>query len=210
MAFKDRATAGHKLAERLAEYKGQNIALYALPRGGVAVGAAIAQELKVPLGLIIARKVGHPLQPEFGIAAVSENGHLVTNEEMVATVDPEWLADEVARQQETAKKERQEFTGGLAVIPAQGRTVILVDDGVATGLTLMAAIEDLRDRRPAKTIVAVPVIPPDTAVKIREMVDQLVALEIPAEFAGAVGAYYDSFPQVSDEEVIRLLNQVNT
>ena len=205
MIFKDRTEAGKKLAEKLIDLKEKETVLYALPRGGVIVGAAIAQKLKIPLDIIVACKIGHPLQPEFGIAAVSESGHLISNEEMVATVDQEWFRDEVARQQERARKEREKFTRSQKMIPAQNRTAILVDDGVATGLTLMAAIEELKDQKPAKIIVAVPVIPPDTARKIEEIIDQLVALEIPTHFAGAVGAYYESFPQVSDEEVIKLL-----
>lgn len=210
MTFADRFDAGKQLAERLKSFKSQNPALYALPRGGVEVAAPIAQELGVPLDLIIARKVGHPLQPEFGIAAVSEGGHLVTNPDMVSTVDKEWFDDEVARQQEIAKKEREQYLSGVQVVSAKGRVAIIVDDGVATGLTLMAAIQDLLDQKPLKTIVAIPVAPKDTAQKIGQMVDRLVVLEIPKEFAGAVGAYYENFKQVSDEEVIELLNKVNT
>lgn len=204
MIFKDRTDAGQKLAEKLVEFK-EDAVLYALPRGGIVVGAAIAQKLKIPLEIIIARKIGHPLEPEFGIAAISENGHLVKNEEIVATVDQEWFKDEISRQRERAQEERQKFTGNRPVISAQNRVAVLVDDGVATGLTLLAAIEDLKDQKPAKIIVAVPVIPPDVAQKIQSLVNQLVALEIPAQFAGAVGAYYENFSQVSDEEVIALL-----
>ncbi|MGI5826267.1 MAG: phosphoribosyltransferase [Patescibacteria group bacterium] len=209
MIFEDRTDAGKKLAERLAKYKEKNPALYALPRGGVEVAVPIAQKLAVPMDLIIARKVGHPLQPEFGIAAISEGGHLVTNPEMVATVDSEWFADEVARQQEIAKEKRQQYLSGLEVIQAEGRVAIIVDDGVATGLTLMATIQNLLDKKPLKTVVAIPVAPKDTAEKLAQMVDELVVLEVPKEFAGAVGAYYENFRQVSDEQVIELLNKVN-
>ena len=209
MIFKDRSDAGKKLAEKLIEYKGEDVALYALPRGGIEVAAPIAQKLGVSLDLIIARKVGHPLQPEFGIAAVSEGGHLVSNPEMIETVDSEWFADEVARQQEVAKEERQKYLSGLQIVSAENKVAILVDDGVATGLTLMAAIQDLLNQKPAKTVVAVPVAPQDTANKLQEMVNELVVLEIPEEFAGAVGSYYENFQQVSDDKVVKLLNEVN-
>ena len=209
MIFKDRSDAGKKLAEKLIEYKGEDVALYALPRGGIEVAAPIAQKLGVSLDLIIARKVGHPLQPEFGIAAVSEGGHLVSNPEMIETVDSEWFADEVARLQEVAKEERQKYLSGLQIVSAENKVAILVDDGVATGLTLMAAIQDLLNQKPAKTVVAVPVAPQDTANKLQEMVNELVVLEIPEEFAGAVGSYYENFQQVSDDKVVKLLNEVN-
>lgn len=210
MIFSDRNQAGQSLAEKLAKYRDQDLALYALPRGGVVVAAAIAQELKTPLDLIIARKIGHPLQPEFGIAAVSENGHLVQNTEMVETVDQDWFENQVREKQKEVQEQRKKYLAGLQVIPAKDKVAILVDNGIATGLTVMAAIEDLKDRQPQKTILAVPVVPPEIASKLKAMVDELVALEIPARFAGAVGAYYQSFPQVSDKEIIKLLKSINS
>ncbi|HUV72277.1 MAG TPA: phosphoribosyltransferase family protein [Clostridia bacterium] len=209
MIFANRKEAGQKLAEYLKQYQGKDIALYALPRGGVVVAAEIATAFGVPLDLIIARKIGHPLQPEFAIAAVSENGHLLQNKEMVETIDKDWFNNQVREEQKAAQNQREKYLAGLQVVPAQNKVAILVDNGIATGLTVMAAIKDLKNRQPQKTILAVPVVPQEIALKLRAMVDELVALEIPARFAGAVGAYFGSFPPVTDKEVIELLNKIN-
>lgn len=208
MVLTDRQQAGKLLAEKLKSYQDKAI-VYALPRGGVAVGAEIAQALKAPLDIIVSRKIGHPLQPEFGIAAVTESGHLVENEKYAATVDQNWLSGEIERQKTTAQHRKNIYRPGLKEISAKDKVAILVDDGIATGLTTKAAIEDLKSRGAQKIVVAVPVSPKETAEEIRKMVDELVALDIPDEFLGAVGAYYEEFPQVSDEEVVNLLKQIN-
>ncbi|MCL5090573.1 MAG: phosphoribosyl transferase, partial [Patescibacteria group bacterium] len=180
-----------------------------LPRGGVIVGGEIARLLNIPLSIIIARKIGHPLQPEFAIAAITENGHLVSNKNYLEEVPLEWFKNEVSQEQTEAKRKRTLYTPFLKNINSKGKIFILVDDGIATGLTTKAAISDLKDRNPKKLILAVPVIPQDSAEEIKTMVDELTALAIPKDFLGAVGAYYQEFPQVSDEEVVKILKEVN-
>jgi predicted phosphoribosyltransferase len=209
LTLRDRSQAGELLAEKLKDYADKNSVVYSLPRGGVIVGAAISRKLKTPLEVIISRKIGHPLQPEFGIAAVTEAGHLVKNEKYAATVDENWFSVEVERQKTAAQHRRNLYQPALKGIKAIDKVAILTDDGVATGLTTEAAIVDLRAQKPAKIILAVPVIPAEVAEHLRPLVDELVALDIAEDFAGAVGAYYEDFPQVSDEEVIRELKEVN-
>ncbi len=169
------------------------------------LGAQIARALGMPLDLVIPRKIGHPLSPEYGIAAVTESGELVTNPWEVSQVDSAWFKRAVARERAEAERRRARYLGGRAPLPLEGKIAILVDDGVATGLTLEAAIRDVRRRRPARLVAAVPVAPADTAERLRAQVDDFVALDVPELYLGAVGAYYDHFPQVSDEEVIALL-----
>ncbi len=209
MVFENREQAGRLLAEKLKEYQDKDTLVFALPRGGVMVGAEISRALGVPLEIIISRKIGHPLQPEFGIAAVTENGQLTENEKYLATVDENWLSAEIERQKTAAQHRKNLYRPGLKEIPAKDKVVILVDDGIATGLTTMAAIEDLKSRKPSKIIVAVPVGPKDIVEEIKKMVDDLIALEVPDEFLGAVGAYYENFPQLTDEEVITTLKRIN-
>ncbi len=209
MVLENRFQAGELLAEKLLTYANKNSVIYSLPRGGVLVGAAIAKKLKTPLEVIISRKIGHPLQPEFGIAAVTEKGHLVKNEKYAATVDENWFAGEIERQKTAAQHRRNLYQPALKGVTATDKVAILTDDGVATGLTTEAAIVDLRAQKPAKIILAVPVIPAEVAEHIKPLINELVALEIAKDFLGAVGAYYEDFPQVSDEEVIQELKEVN-
>lgn len=205
MRFRDRAEAGRRLAALLADHVDGPAVVYPLPRGGVVLGVEIATALRLPLDLIIPRKIGHPYSPEYGIAAVVESGEIVKNEAEVARVDPAWFERAVERERAEARRRRELYLSGRAPVPVEGRIAILVDDGIATGLTMEAAIREARRRRPARTIVAVPVAPPDTAERMRREVDAFVALDVPEHYLGAVGAYYDHFPQLTDEEVIALL-----
>jgi putative phosphoribosyl transferase len=205
MRFADRTDAGKRLAEALERFRGQDGIVYALPRGGVAVGAEVATALRMPLDLIIPRKIGHPFNAEYAICAIAEDGSRVCNEEEVSRVDPTWLEEEIASELKEAKRRRQRYLGGREPLAAQGKIAIVVDDGVATGLTMLAAVRDARKRLPARLVVAVPVTPSDTAQRLRAEADELVALDIPSVFLGAIGAYYDSFVQVTDEEVAALL-----
>jgi predicted phosphoribosyltransferase len=208
MRFKDRAEAGRRLAEALAAHVEGPGVVYPLPRGGVVLGVEIATALRLPLDLIIPRKIGHPYSPEYGIAAVVESGEIVKNEAEVARVDAAWFTRAVERERGEARRRRELYLRGRAPIPIEGKTAILVDDGIATGLTMEAAIREAKRLRPARTVVAVPVAPPDTAERIRREVDLLVALDVPEFYLGAVGAYYDHFPQLTDDEVIALLDRL--
>lgn len=206
MHFRNRSEAGQLLADALKGYEGQPGVVYPLPRGGVPLGVEIAHALKMDLDLIIPRKVGHPFNPEYAIAAVGETGDPVINRAEVERVDPKWFEQEVSRQRVESRRRREAYLHGREALPVEGKLAILVDDGIATGLTMKAAIQDARARKPAKLIVAIPVVPADTARVLRSLVDDLVALDIDENYLGAVGAYYDDFGQTTDEEVIALLS----
>jgi putative phosphoribosyl transferase len=163
--------------------------------------------LKGMVDLVIPRKIGHPLNPEYAICAVTEDGYLVCNEREAAALDPAWLRQAIADEQNEARRRRLLYLSKRPPVPAEGKVAIIADDGVATGLTVLAAIKEVRGRHPAKIVLAVSVIPADVARRLRREVDDIVALDIPARFLGFIGAYYDEFDQVEDDEVIRLLDQ---
>ena len=208
MHFNDRKQAGQLLASALDEYKNGGTVVYALPRGGVVLGAEIAKKLGAPLDLVIPRKIGHPDQPEYGICAVTEDGHLVCSKEEIARIDPAWLTTQVQKEQSEAKRRADTYLTNRPRAQAQGKTAVIVDDGVATGLTMLAAIEEIKDRNPERVILATPVIPSDVAQRLKRYVDDMIALDVPVLYMGAVGAYYDNFEQVEDQEVIKLLEEV--
>ena len=206
MRFTDRTEAGAKLATALDTYRHRDdVVIFALPRGGVIVGRAIARALDLPLDLVITRKIGHPDNPEYAVCAITEAGGLICNEPERALLDPTWLAQAAAREQTEAIRRRQTYLPGRHTRSARGKIAIIVDDGVATGLTLRAAIRALRADKPKQIIVAVPVAPADTARVLRHEADELVVLIEDDHYLGTVGAYYDDFSEVSDAEVIALL-----
>lgn len=206
MRFHDRADAGQQLARALsARYRHRAGVVYALPRGGVVLGAEVARALGMPLDLIIARKVGHPYNPEYAIAAVTEGGAPVVNEYEVARIDRDWFARAVEAQRREAQRRHQAYSGGRPLLSATGKLAIIVDDGIATGLTMQAAILAARALQPAELVVAIPVAPRDTAAALQREVDAVVVLDVPEHYLGAVGAYYEHFPQTTDDEVIELL-----
>ncbi len=206
--FKDRKDAGMKLAEKLKEFSGQpDVLVLALPRGGVVTGMEIANRLKAPLDVFIVRKIGHPWQPELAVGAISETGSIVYNEEVVSSagVTKDYLRGEAARQRQEIARRQELYRGGRKPVNVRSKTVILVDDGIATGATMKAAVEALKREQVGKLIVAVPVAPPETAAELRRMVDIFVCLDTPWDFM-AVGSYYAEFRQVMDAEVVALLN----
>lgn len=211
MRFRDRIEAGKLLAQALAGYKDKDVVVFALPRGGVVVADEIARSLKAPLSLIIARKIGHPLQPEYAIAATTESGKILGSSREIQSVDKDWLDAEIERQKLEARRRREEYLGNRKEINVKNKIVILVDDGIATGFTIRVAIEKLRLMKPEKIIVAVPVAAKIIADIVKREADEFVALEIPQEdeFLGAVGAYYDNFYQVTDQEVVSILKNYN-
>lgn len=205
MHFKDREEAGEKLAQTLKKYQGKNAVVYALPRGGVVLGAIIAQRLNLPLDLVIVRKVGHPQNPEYAVCAVSEQGSLLCNPWELQEIDQDWLSEAIVREQAEAKRRHQVYLDKKTPSLATGKIAILVDDGIATGLSMDAAIEEVKSQDPKEIVVAVPVIPEETAEKLSNLADKVIALDKPKEFRGSVGAYYENFPQVTDKEVTALL-----
>lgn len=208
--FSNREEAGRELAERLARRKPEHPVVLALPRGGVPVGAEIARALDAPLDLVLVRKVGVPYQPELALGAVvdGENPELVVNEDVrrYAGVGDEELERLKATELRELERRRERYLQDRPRVPVEGRTVIVVDDGIATGATVRAALVGLHRRKPKRLILAVPVAPPDTVRKLRDEVDELVCLETPSHF-GAIGAFYRDFAQTTDEEVIALLSQ---
>ena len=206
--FEDRGDAGRRLAGRLAPYREERPIVFALPRGGVPVGYEIASALDAPLDVFVARKLGAPGQPEFGIGAVSVGGVRVLNEEAVRRLDiPEDYLEGIT-QRETAEVERRlrHFRGDRPEPEVRGRTVILVDDGLATGVTARAAIRALRRLEPRRLVLAAPVCAAQTAELLGPEVDELVCLQAPPDL-GAIGFWYGDFSQTSDEEVIELLER---
>lgn len=209
MFFQDRADAGKKLSEELLEYKNQDAVVYALPRGGIAIGIEISIALEIPLDLIIARKIGHPQNQEYAIAAVSQNGEVVSNPTEVGQVGAEWFQSRIDEERGEAQRRFDVYMKGRKSIDPLGKIAILVDDGIATGLTIEAAILDLKKRKPARLILAVPVGPSETIRRLCQEIDECVVLKAPKYFQGAVGEYYAHFPQLSDADAIRMLNLVN-
>jgi putative phosphoribosyl transferase len=207
--FNDRRDAGVHLASRLEEYKGQTgVLVLALPRGGVATGYEIAHYLKVPLDIVIVRKIGFPGQPELAIGAVSETGRVVLNESIISMygVSKDYVEREVSQQKKEISRRAELYRKGKRLPSLEGKTIILVDDGVATGATMKAAIITLKEEKLKKLIVALPVAPAGMADEIEQMADTLICIETPFDFM-AVGAYYHDFTQVTDEEVIDLLKR---
>jgi putative phosphoribosyl transferase len=206
MLFKDRADAGRKLAEALADYKDKDVIVYALPRGGVVLGYEIAKRLNAPLDLVITRKIGYPGNEECAVAAVAEDGHMLCNSAGISNIDQEWLMEKAGKEMQEATRRREVYLGKREPLSPEGKVAIVVDDGIATGLTIMLAINEIKHRNPGKVVVAVPVASKDAAAMIRKEADELVALEVPSYFM-AVGAHYEDFPQLDDEEVIELMKR---
>lgn len=207
--FKDRVEAGRKLAGFFDHINGRNTVVYALPRGGVVVGAEIAKIIHAPLDLIITRKIGHPYNPEYAIGAIAENGHSVFNKDEVLNIDEQYLKEEAEKQTEEAKRRRKVYLGGRPPISCKGKTAILVDDGIATGLTMKAALKELQTHyNPAKIIIAVPVTPKDTADELGKMGAEVLAIITDKDFLGAIGAYFQDFSPVEDQDVVRIMKEV--
>jgi predicted phosphoribosyltransferase len=168
------------------------------------LGVEVARALKAPLDLLVVRKIGHPYQPEYAIGAVAEDGFVVSNPDELAVLDRRWFERATAAELKEAKRRRAVFLQGRSPIPVKDKIAIIVDDGLATGLTMLAAIHEIRKRFPQKIVVAVPVAAAETADKLRSQVDDLIVLYIP-EWLGAIGAFYERFDQVSDDEVVALM-----
>jgi predicted phosphoribosyltransferase len=207
MWFIDRVDAGKQLAAKLGKYRGRAV-VYALPRGGVVVGAEIAKELEVPLDLILVRKIGHPVNPEYAIGAVAEGGEPVYNKAERQAVDEDWLRAVLREEKaENERRRQQYFPDDYKTPNIRDKVAILTDDGIATGLTMEAAVEALVAHRPKKIVVAVPVAPADSVDHLKTITDEVIVLDNTNNFRGAVGAHYQNFPQVDDGEVIEILEE---
>ncbi|MGV8804160.1 MAG: phosphoribosyltransferase [Polaromonas sp.] len=207
LPFHDRRQAGRVLAGLLAPYAGQaGLLVLALPRGGVPVGFEVAQALKAPLDVWVVRKLGLPGQEEYAIGAIASGGVRVMTPLPEGLVSPAALAKVIAREQAELARREQLYRDNRLPPSLQGRTVIVVDDGLATGATMCAALRSMHQQRPARLVVAVPVGAPDTCQALREDADEVVCAAMPEPFR-AVGLWYEQFPQTSDDEVCALLAQ---
>jgi predicted phosphoribosyltransferase len=207
--FRDRADAGRRLAVALKAYADVPGGLVvALPRGGVVTGVEVSRTLRLPLDVFIVRKIGYPGNPECAMAALTETGLLFRTEEGrgMNSFQPGYLEERRAEQEVEIKRRVGLYRGGAPFPKLDGRTVLLVDDGLATGATFEAAALALRELKPKRLVGAVPVAPPETAERVRALVDELVVLEAPAYFM-AVGQVYADFRQVDDAQVLRLLKE---
>lgn len=205
MKFRNRREAGSLLADMLVAFKTETASIVALPRGGVLVGAEIAHALGVPLDLVITRKIGHPNAPEYAIAAVAEDGDMIGNPDEIHAVSAEWFRDRLEQERQEARRRRELYLGARETPPIAKKTVILVDDGLATGLTMSLAIHEMQHRNPARIVVAVPVASPEAMALIRPLVDDIIILDKPENFGLSIGEHYHEFPKVRDEEVREVL-----
>lgn len=211
--FRSRAEAGALLAERLDSFRDAEPVVLALPRGGVPVALAVANGLDAPLDLVFVRKIGAPFQPELAIAAIAvldpdSEPVRVRNDDLVHALrisDGDLAAAEQVEIAEIARR-RDRYLAGRGQVDLEGETAIIVDDGIATGATVVAAVRAVRGAGAARVVVAVPVAAPEAVERLEGEADEVIALHIPAQL-GAIGAYYDDFHQLSDAEVIDLLDQ---
>lgn len=206
--FLDREDAGRQLGRKLQEIPLRDPLVLAIPRGGVVTGAAIAREIHAELDVVLARKLRAPMQPELALGAIGEDGQAYVNREVVAItgVTDEYLQEERLRQWEEIEQRKRKFRAVRPAAPIQGRSIILTDDGIATGATMVAAIEVVRAQAPYEVIVAVPVASSERLRTLEVRCDRAICLETPADF-WAVGQVYESFEQVSDDQVVQLLRE---
>lgn len=208
--FHDRAEAGRLLGNALASLKGRkDVIVLAIPRGGVPVGKEVASMIEAPLDIVVTRKIGCPWQPELAVGAVTQDGETIVDDELVAAlrIPKDYLRSEAARQVEEIKVREEKYRGRRPFPELQGKTVVIVDDGIATGSTIGAAVRSVRNGRPASIIVAAPVGPPEAVSKLSSMVDRVVCLSTPAYFE-AIGEFYEEFEQVDDDTVREILGAV--
>ena len=199
--LKDRIEAGLLLSEKLKKYQNSNSVVLAVPRGGVPIGAVIAKSLHLPLDIVLSKKIGHPYNKEFAVGAVSMDSTIIDEHTGVPNA---YIEEEIVRLRKLLRGNYERYMGNRQPLDIKGKNVILVDDGIATGNTLLVSINMLRKQNPAKIIVAVPVLPYDTVKVFEENTDEFVYLIASKNFRG-VGGFYEEFNQVEDEEVKKIL-----
>ena len=204
--FRDRVEAGKRLASALIDFAGKDAIVLAIPRGGVVVGFEVARVLDVPLDVIIPRKIGAPDNPELAIGAMTEDGTIILDESLVKylRVPGDYIKEESERQKLEIERRLKLYRGDVAYPSLKNRDVIIVDDGIATGSTMKAALASIRKRGAKRIAVAIPVGPPSTIRELEEDADRVVCLYTPEAFY-AIGQFYEDFAQTTDEEVIELL-----
>ncbi len=208
MIYRDRRDAGRRLAQDLAHYKSDAPVVLALPRGGVVVAAEIAEALNAPLDLVLVRKIGVPFQPELAMGAVVDGRepHIIRNEDIIAAtgISEDEFQDVCEAELSEIDRRRELYLAGHPRADVRDRVAIVVDDGIATGATTRAALEAIRERKPRKLVLAVPVAPTSTLDELSGLPDEIVCLQSHEPFY-AIGLYYEDFRQVSDDEVIGIL-----
>ena len=208
MIYKNRMDAGIQLALKLEKFKNQpDTIVIALPRGGVIVGFEVAQALQLPLDLIFPRKIGAPFNEELAIGAITETGEGFLNKNLIDSlhIDIEYVKQTIEKEKKEAQRRLSIYRGNKPFLSLEGKTVILVDDGIATGATMKAAILDIKKRKASQLIIAVPVASYETIHQMQPLVDEIICLTIPINFY-AVGQFYEDFRQITDQEVIEKLS----
>lgn len=205
MIFQDRVEAAEKLADELAQYQGKNPLVLGIPRGGVVLAVRIAERLEGEADVVLTHKLGAPGNPEVALGAIDESGDIFLNDPRWRREVPAFLEREAEDQLAELRRRRKLFSAGRPAHDPAGRIVIVTDDGLATGATMIAALHVLRNRKPARLIMAVPVAPPDTLERVSALADEVICLTAPDWFM-AVGQFYSDFGQVEDDEVVQLLS----
>ena len=206
MKFEDRKDAGMLLAEALEKFKSEEPIVFALSKGGVVLAAEIALKLDAPLDMIFVKKIGSPENSDVTICVMADDGPPVCTPDEVQKVSSKWLDKEIEKGRREIRKHREKYFGGVASHKVEGKTVIIVDDGITTGLSLRSGILEMKERKPKKLVVAIPVVPATTAEILKALVDEVISLMIDPHYLGTVGLYYHSFDQIDDEKVVSLLN----
>ena len=208
MPFRDRVEAGRRLAGALVQYKGKDVVVLGIPRGGVVVAKEVADALEAPLDIVISRKIGAPGEPEFALGAVTQEGDVILDRQTADSVGAsrEYLESEIRQKKEEVKQRMERFRGDAPYPSLKGKVVIVVDDGIATGSSVEAAVTSIRKREPREVVIAVPVAPPDTVESLKAGGNTVVCLETPRMFF-AIGEFYQRFDQVEDSEVKRILDE---
>jgi predicted phosphoribosyltransferase len=203
--FRDRIEAGFLLAAKLKKYKNDPGIVLAVPRGGVPVAYAVAKELGFPIDVVLTKKIGHPMNPEYAIGAASLTDHFVIPHE---NVSKKYIEEELQKIRIRLREMYNRFMGDKEPESLKGKTVIIIDDGIATGNTILGTVNVIRKSQPGKLVIGVPVASKVAMEKLSKEVDEAVAVLVPEEFYG-VGAFYEDFEQVSDEEVLYYLDKLN-
>ncbi|RLG03162.1 MAG: phosphoribosyltransferase [Thaumarchaeota archaeon] len=209
MIFRDRLNAGERLAGLLSDYEGERTAVIAIPRGGVEVGYVVASKLSSPLEVTVPRKIGSPADPELAVGAIAEDGTIYIDEEVskMIGIRDDWIRIEAERELQEVKRRIEVYRGGKPLPSLKGYTILLVDDGIATGATIIATARFLRKLEPEKLVIAAPVAPPEAVPKLSREADDLRFVETPSPFF-AIGQFYQDFSQLSDAQVLEYLSRV--
>ena len=208
MLFRDREEAGKRLAEAVRRFKGEDVVVLGIPRGGLVVASEVAKALGAPLDIVVTRKIEAPGQPEYALGAVTQEGDVIMDRQAAESVgaSPEYLDSQVRKKREEVKERMQRLRGDAPYPRLEGKLVIIVDDGIATGSSVVAAVMSVRKRKPKEIVVAVPVAPAEAIEALAEEGAKVVCLETPGLFF-AIGEFYRNFDQVDDLEVRRILDE---